>query len=159
MYNLEYTIRSVFVKLFPMHGCVLHYCSEVGQNHDSGAPGRLLPFHWPGMRILPFQAHALRCLMPEGEFTHKKGLDLFLSAGNDRNRGFGLPLNSSHPRLPQQVLFAKAFGCTRFVYNTLLEEKKKHYEKPPLQMRSIKWWEYVPFHRPSQIYKRVNSLQ
>ena len=45
--------------------------------------------------------------------------------------------------MPQRVLFAKAFGCTRFVYNTLLEEKKKHYEKPPLQMRSIKWWEYV----------------
>ena len=48
-----------------------------------------------------------------------------------------------YPNAEQQVLFAKAFGCTRFVYNTLLEEKKKHYEEPPLQMRSIKCWEYV----------------
>ena len=43
-----------------------------------------------------------------------------------------------YPNAEQQVLFAKSFGCTRFVYNMLLDEKKKHYEEPPLQMRSIK---------------------
>ena len=80
--------------------------------------------------------------------------------GNGRNHEEELAYKYRiYPNAGQQVLFAKAFGCTRFVYNTLLEEKKKHYEKPPLQMRSIKWWEYVSFHRPSQIYKGVNSLQ
>ena len=41
-----------------------------------------------------------------------------------------------YPNAEQQVLFAKAFGCTRFVYNTLLEEKKKHYEETGKSLRN-----------------------
>ena len=29
-----------------------------------------------------------------------------------------------YPNAEQQVLFAKTFGCTRFVYNTLLEKRE-----------------------------------
>ena len=41
-----------------------------------------------------------------------------------------------YPNAEQQVLFAKTFGCTRFVYNTLLEEKKKHYEETGKSLRN-----------------------
>ncbi|MCQ2415391.1 MAG: helix-turn-helix domain-containing protein, partial [Lachnospiraceae bacterium] len=41
-----------------------------------------------------------------------------------------------YPNAEQQELFAKAFGCTRFVYNTLLEEKKKHYEETGKSLRN-----------------------
>ena len=41
-----------------------------------------------------------------------------------------------YPNAEQQVLFAKAFGCTRFVYNTLLDEKKKHYEETGKSLRN-----------------------
>ena len=34
-----------------------------------------------------------------------------------------------YPNKVQRELFAKTFGCVRFVYNRMLSEKKAHYEK------------------------------
>ena len=34
-----------------------------------------------------------------------------------------------YPNKPQRELFAKTFGCVRFVYNRMLAEKKAYYEK------------------------------
>ncbi|MDD6490156.1 MAG: helix-turn-helix domain-containing protein, partial [Clostridia bacterium] len=34
-----------------------------------------------------------------------------------------------YPNDKQKVLFAKTFGCVRFIYNKMLEDKIKHYEK------------------------------
>ncbi len=34
-----------------------------------------------------------------------------------------------YPNKIQQELFAKTFGCVRFVYNRMLAEKKECYEK------------------------------
>ena len=34
-----------------------------------------------------------------------------------------------YPNKAQRELFAKTFGCVRFVYNRMLAEKKAHYEK------------------------------
>ena len=34
-----------------------------------------------------------------------------------------------YPNKIQQELFAKTFGCVRFVYNRMLAEKKEYYEK------------------------------
>ena len=34
-----------------------------------------------------------------------------------------------YPNTEQQILFAKTFGCVRFVYNRMLADKIKHYEE------------------------------
>ena len=34
-----------------------------------------------------------------------------------------------YPNEEQKVLFAKTFGCVRFIYNKMLEDKIKHYEE------------------------------
>ncbi|MEG1301820.1 MAG: helix-turn-helix domain-containing protein, partial [Erysipelotrichaceae bacterium] len=34
-----------------------------------------------------------------------------------------------YPNTEQQILFAKTFGCVRFIYNRMLSDKIKHYEK------------------------------
>lgn len=34
-----------------------------------------------------------------------------------------------YPNTAQQTLFAKTFGCVRFIYNKMLGDKMKHYEK------------------------------
>ena len=64
-----------------------------------------------------------------------------------------------YPNTEQQVLFAKAFGCmscessinrrTRGDSSFMLDAMASSSEKPPLQMRSIKWWEYVTFDNAS----------
>ena len=35
----------------------------------------------------------------------------------------------AYPNQEQRILFAKTFGCARFIYNTMLSDKKKHYEE------------------------------
>ena len=34
-----------------------------------------------------------------------------------------------YPTLEQRIIFAKTFGCVRFIYNQMLSDKIKHYEK------------------------------
>ena len=34
-----------------------------------------------------------------------------------------------YPNKSQKELFARTFGCVRFVYNRMLAEKKEYYEK------------------------------
>ena len=34
-----------------------------------------------------------------------------------------------YPNSEQQIMFAKTFGCVRFIYNRMLAEKIKHYEE------------------------------
>ena len=34
-----------------------------------------------------------------------------------------------YPNKAQKELFARTFGCVRFVYNRMLAEKKEYYEK------------------------------
>ncbi len=34
-----------------------------------------------------------------------------------------------YPTEEQKILFAKTFGCVRFIYNKMLEDKIDHYEK------------------------------
>ena len=34
-----------------------------------------------------------------------------------------------YPKKEQQVLFAKTFGCTRFIWNKMLAEKQEYYKK------------------------------
>ena len=33
-----------------------------------------------------------------------------------------------YPNEEQRIMFAKTFGCVRFIYNKMLEDKIKHYE-------------------------------
>ena len=40
-----------------------------------------------------------------------------------------------YPNKIQQELFAKTFGCVRFVYNRMLAEKKECYEKTGKNLR------------------------
>ena len=34
-----------------------------------------------------------------------------------------------YPNREQKTLFAKTFGCVRFIYNKMLDDKIKYYEK------------------------------
>jgi putative transposase len=34
-----------------------------------------------------------------------------------------------YPNLEQKILFEKTFGCSRFIWNQMLADKKAHYEK------------------------------
>jgi putative transposase len=40
-----------------------------------------------------------------------------------------------YPNEEQQVLLAKTFGCTRFIWNQMLAEKKEYYEKEKKSIR------------------------
>ena len=33
-----------------------------------------------------------------------------------------------YPNKEQEILFSKTFGCTRFIYNKMLEDKIRYYE-------------------------------
>ena len=59
-----------------------------------------------------------------------------------------------YPNAEQRVLLAKTFGCTRYVYNALLTEKKEHYEKTGKSLRN------TPAHlkAESEWLKEVDSL-
>lgn len=39
-----------------------------------------------------------------------------------------------YPNVEQQELFAKTFGCVRFIYNRMLADKIKHYENTGLKL-------------------------
>ena len=41
-----------------------------------------------------------------------------------------------YPNIEQQVLFAKTFGCVRFIYNRMLADKIKHYEDTGLKLNN-----------------------
>ena len=41
-----------------------------------------------------------------------------------------------YPNTEQQVLFAKTFGCVRFIYNRMLADKIKHYENTGLKLNN-----------------------
>ena len=41
-----------------------------------------------------------------------------------------------YPNAEQQVLFAKTFGCVRFIYNRMLADKIKHYEDTGLKLNN-----------------------
>ena len=41
-----------------------------------------------------------------------------------------------YPNAEQQVLFAKTFGCVRFIYNRMLADKIKHYENTGLKLNN-----------------------
>ncbi len=43
-----------------------------------------------------------------------------------QQRGFKFAL---YPDARQRVLLEKTFGCTRFLYNKMLDDKIRHYEK------------------------------
>ena len=34
-----------------------------------------------------------------------------------------------YPNEEQKIMFAKTFGCVRFIYNKMLEDKIKHYQE------------------------------
>lgn len=34
-----------------------------------------------------------------------------------------------YPNKEQKILFAKTFGCTRFIYNKMLEDKIEYYKE------------------------------
>ena len=42
-----------------------------------------------------------------------------------------------YPNKIQQELFAKTFGCVRFVYNRMLAEKKECYEKTGKNLKTL----------------------
>ena len=49
-------------------------------------------------------------------------------------KGAGLMANKAYkfriyPNREQKTLFAKTFGCVRFIYNKMLDDKIKYYEK------------------------------
>lgn len=41
-----------------------------------------------------------------------------------------------YPNSEQQILFAKTFGCVRFIYNKMLGDKIKHYEKAKTKLNN-----------------------
>ena len=59
-----------------------------------------------------------------------------------------------YPNKAQKELFARTFGCVRFVYNRMLAEKKEYYEKTgkTLQVTPAKYKPEFPW------LKEVDSL-
>ena len=41
-----------------------------------------------------------------------------------------------YPNNEQKVLFAKTFGCVRFIYNRMLTDKIEHYEKTKEKLKN-----------------------
>ena len=42
-----------------------------------------------------------------------------------------------YPNKKQKEYFAKTFGCVRFVYNKMLDDKKKHYDKIAVSQNTL----------------------
>ena len=59
-----------------------------------------------------------------------------------------------YPNKEQEIMFAKTFGCTRFIYNQMLGDKIKHYEECKEKLNN------TPAHYKSEFewLKEVDSL-
>ena len=41
-----------------------------------------------------------------------------------------------YPNEGQQIFFAKSFGCTRFIWNKMLNDKIEHYKKTKTELKN-----------------------
>ena len=59
-----------------------------------------------------------------------------------------------YPNREQQVLFAKSFGCARFIWNTMLHDKIEHYEKTKTTLHNTP----AQYKKAFEWLKEVDSL-
>jgi putative transposase len=59
-----------------------------------------------------------------------------------------------YPNTEQRVLFAKTFGCVRFVYNRMLADKIKYYEKTRKKLNNTP----AQYKKEFEWLKEVDSL-
>ena len=60
----------------------------------------------------------------------------------------------AYPNKEQRILFAKTFGCARFIYNTMLSDKKKHYEETKQMLNNTP----AQYKKQYEWLKEVDSL-
>lgn len=59
-----------------------------------------------------------------------------------------------YPTLEQRIIFAKTFGCVRFIYNQMLSDKIKHYEKTRQKLNNTP----AQYKKEYEWLKEVDSL-
>jgi transposase, IS605 OrfB family, central region len=59
-----------------------------------------------------------------------------------------------YPNKEQEVLFVKTFGCVRFIYNKMLEDKIAHYEQTKQSLKNTP----APYKKVFEWLKEVDSL-
>ena len=59
-----------------------------------------------------------------------------------------------YPNTDQQIMFAKTFGCVRFIYNKMLEDKIKYYEEHNKQLKTTP----AKYKKEFEWLKEVDSL-
>ena len=59
-----------------------------------------------------------------------------------------------YPNDDQKVLFAKTFGCVRFIYNKMLSDKIKHYEETAEKLNNTP----AQYKKEFEWLKEVDSL-
>ena len=59
-----------------------------------------------------------------------------------------------YPNTEQQILFAKTFGCVRFVYNRMLADKIKYYEETGKKLNNTP----AQYKKEFEWLKEVDSL-
>ena len=59
-----------------------------------------------------------------------------------------------YPNAEQQLMFAKTFGCVRFIYNKMLEEKIAHFKETGGMLRNTP----APYKKKFEWLKEVDSL-
>lgn len=64
-----------------------------------------------------------------------------------------------YPNKEQQIYLAKAFGCTRFVYNQMLSDRIKSYEEnKDLDIKNVKYTTPAQYKKEYEWLKEVDSL-
>ena len=59
-----------------------------------------------------------------------------------------------YPNREQEIMFAKTFGCVRFIYNRMLEDKIKYYEEHNKQLKTTP----AKYKKEFEWLKEVDSL-
>ncbi len=59
-----------------------------------------------------------------------------------------------HPNEDQQIFFAKSFGCTRFIWNKMLNDKIEHYKKTKTELKNTP----AQYKKEFEWLKEVDSL-
>ena len=59
-----------------------------------------------------------------------------------------------YPNVEQQKMFAKTFGCVRFIYNKMLADKIEHYEKTKQMLDN----RYAQYKTEFEWLKEVDSM-
>ena len=142
-----------------------HPNSEISKfiNAYKSASNRLIKKEYPKIREKLWKEYFWSqsfCLIIAGGSNYRSSKKIYRkSRGKVKQKGEVVMANIAYkyriyPNKGQKEIFAKTFGCVRFVYNKMLYEKKDHYEKTKENLKITP----AKYKKEYEFLKEVDSL-